>query len=275
MRPYLGLLALILGLLSAPSHGATASLLFAINEGTSSSLDAMFRQEKYARFSSYLSASAGKSIKTETSNILPILVRNLSRSKYDVVLVRPSHISAKAMRDHGYKLLATVRGESKVHFLVRGDSPLKSLADLRGRLIAFPDDMAYPSQLARAVLRDAGIDPTGHIQAMDRQEAVGYAVGEGMVDAGVVISYSKVAKEWAAKGGRFLHSVGALPYWSIIVSSKVDEVTASRLREALLAMDKTAQGRDILKDVGIQGFDKGDAKSYLDMLAWVEGQPRH
>ncbi len=253
---------------------AGGTLLFGINEGTSSSLDAMFRQEKYAALSSYLSKAAGKPFKTETSNILPILVRNLSKSKYDLLLVRPSHIAARAMRDNGYRLLVAAKGESKVHFIVREDSPLKTLDDIRGHIIAFPDEMAYPTQLGRAILRDAGIDRSREkILAMDRQGAVGYAVREKMADVGVVISYSKAAKEWRDRGGRFLYSKEGLPFWSIIVSSKVTEATAGKLRDALLSLEGTPKGQAILKEIGIPGFVAGNQQAYLDMLAWVEGKP--
>ena len=273
MRRALGWLAAFWLLFSEVAL-AGPSLLFGINEGTSSSLDAMFRHEKYAALSTYLSKATGKSFKTETSNILPILVRSLEKTKYDVLLVRPSHISARAMRDYGYRLLAAAKGESKVHFITRVDSPLKSLADVRGRIIAFPEEMAYPTQLGKAILREAGIDPSREkILSMDRQEAVGYAVREKMADVGVVISYSKVAKEWQAKGGRFLHTRDGLPFWSIIVSSKVTEATAARLRDALLGLENSPQGQAILKEIGIAGFVVGDQKAYLDMLTWVEGKP--
>lgn len=252
---------------------AGGTLLFGINEGTSSSMDAMFRKEKYATLSDHLSKAVGKPFKTETSNILPILVRNLEKSKYDILLVRPSHISARAMRDNNYRLLVAARGESKVHFIVREDSPLKTLNDIRGHTIAFPDEMAYPTQLGRAILRDAGIDRSREkILAMDRQGAVGYAVREKMADVGVVISYSKVAKEWRDRGGRFLYSKEGLPFWSIIVSPKVSEATVSKVRNALLSLEETPKGQAILKGIGIAGFVAGNQQAYLDMLSWVDGK---
>ncbi|MEW5770081.1 MAG: phosphate/phosphite/phosphonate ABC transporter substrate-binding protein [Pseudomonadota bacterium] len=263
------LFALVLSSLPASAAG----LLFAVNEGTSSSADALFRNEKYASLAAYLSRAVGKTVKAETSNILPILIRNVERQRYDVLLVRPSHIAARAMRDHGYRLLVAAKGESKVHFIVRGDSPMRSLRDLRGRFVVFPEDLAYPSAIGLAVLRDAGIDPkAGRMQYMNRQEAVGYAVQQGLADAGVVISYSKVAKSWEKEGGRFLHTKDKLPYWSIVVSPKVSAETTERLRAALLALDQSPRGREILKRIGIAGFVPGEQGAYLDMLNWVEGR---
>lgn len=258
-------------LLSGAAAAAPDTILFAVNEGTSSSTDAVFRTDKYADLARYLSTRVGKSVKMETSNILSIVIRNLERQRYDVLLIRPSHISAKAMRDHGYRLLVAAKGESKVHFLVKKDSPLKTLKDVQGQFVVMPEKSAYPTNLANAILRDAGIKP-GRLQLMDRQEAVGYAVKEGLADVGVVISYSKVAKEWEKEGGRFLHTQDKLPFWSVIVSPKVTEATAAKLKQALLDLDKTPEGQEMLKKIGVPGFVEGNQQAYLDMLKWVEGK---
>ena len=258
-------------MLSGAALAAPDTILFAVNEGTSSSTDAVFRTDKYADLAKHLSAAVGKNVKMETSNILSIVIRNLERQRYDVLLIRPSHISARAMRDHGYRLLVTAKGESKVHFLVKKDSPLKSLKDVEGRFVVMPEKSAYPTNLALAILRDEKLKP-GRLQLMDRQEAVGYAVQEGLADIGVVISYSKVAKEWEKEGGRFLHTRDKLPFWSVIVSPKVTEATAGKFKQALLDLDKTPAGQEMLKKVGVPGFVEGNQQAYLDMLKWVEGK---
>lgn len=261
-------------LLPSGAMAAKGSLLFAVNEGTSSSMNAIFRQEKYADLARYLGDFTGKNVKAETSNILSIVVRNLERKRYDILLVRPSHISARAIRDQGYRLLVAAKGESRVHFIVRGDSPLRSLKDVHGHFIVMPDRLAYPTQLGRAVLRDAGIDVAKeHVQYMDRQEAVGYAVHEKMADVGVVISYSKIAKDWEKQGGRFLYTLDKQPYWSIIVSPNVSSATEQKLREAFLALDKTPEGRARLAAIGVAGFVAGNQQAYLDMLNWSEKKP--
>lgn len=270
--------ALLVALLpiAATTHAAAqpgSGLLFAVNEGTSSSSDAIFREDKYTGLAAYLKTATGIPVRTVTSNILSTLVRNLQDERYDVLLVRPSHISASAMRDHGYRLLVAARGESKLHFIVRHDARLNTLKDIAGKYIALPDKNAYPTRLALAMLRDAGITPQpDHVQYMDRQEAVGYVVKEKLSDVGVVISYSKVAKTWTKEGGRFLHTKDKLPFWSVIVSRKVDSATETKLRNALLDLDKTLKGREILEKIGVAGFVVGDQQAYLDMLRWVEAK---
>ncbi len=254
-------------------HSAAGSLLFGVNEGTSSTTDAIFLKAKYAPLVDYLAAASGEKVVLETTNVLPVVARNLERKRYDVLLVRPSHLSARAMRDQGYRLLAVAKGEAKVHFIVRGDSKLKELKDVRGHSIAMPDPLAYPTNLGLALLRDYGVDTAQqNIQYMDRQDAVGLVVQSGLSDVGVVISYSKVGREWQTKGGRFLYSRENFPYWSIIVSPKVAPQVADRLKRALLALDQSASTQSILGNLGVSGFSEGRMQAYLDMLEWVEGK---
>lgn len=265
--------ALFLFLLSF--HSIAGSLLFAVNEGTSSSTDAIFMKTKYAPLADYLAAASGDKVVLETPKVLSIVARNLERKRYDILLVRPSHLSARAMRDHGYRLLAVATGDAQMHFIVRGDSKMKTLGDIQGRSIAMPDPLAYPTNLALALLRDEGLDGSlKNIQYMDRQDAVGMVVESGISDVGVVMSYSKVSEEWLGKGGRFLYSKGRLPFWSVIVSSNVPPQKAERLKRALLALNNAPNSKAMLGNLNIAGFSEGKEKAYLDMLDWVEGRRR-
>lgn len=263
--------ALLVWLFAFPA--LAGSLLFAVNEGTSSSTDAIFMKNKYAPLADYLAAASGEKIVLETPKVLSIVDRNLKNKRYDLLLVRPSHLSARAMRDHGYRLLAVANGDAKVHFIVRGDSKLKDLADIKGHSIAMPDPLAYPTHLGLAVLRDKGINATQEkIHYMDRQDAVGMVVNSGMAEVGVVMSYSKPGSDWQKSGGRFLYTKGNLPYWSIIVSASVPPQKVERLKRALLALNGSAKNGGLLADLGIAGFNEGKQQAYLDMLEWVEGK---
>lgn len=261
----------ILLLLALPAFAG--SLLFAVNEGTSSATDAIFIKEKYAALANYLAAATGENIRLETPKVLSIVQRNLARKRYDLLLVRPSNLSARALRDQDYRLLAVANGNAKVHFIVRADSKLKEITDIHGHSIALPDPLAYPSTLGLALLRDLGVKVNPQqIKYMDRQDAVGLVVQSGLADVGVVMSYSKTGAEWAANGGRFLYSKGKLPYWSVIVSSQVAPKTVERLQRALLALNQPPSKDKILNSLGIAGFSEGDTQAYLDMLDWVEGR---
>jgi ABC-type phosphate/phosphonate transport system substrate-binding protein len=254
-------------------QSVAGNLSFAVIEGTSSATDSIFMKAKYAPLAEHLAAATGDRVVLETPKTLSVVARNLDKKRYDVVLIRPSHLSARAMRDQGYGLLAVANGDAKVHFIVRGNSKLKALGDIDGHSIVMPDPLAYPSHLALALLRDKGIDPRRlNIQHLDRQDAVTLVVQSGLADIGVVMSYSKAGDEWQKNGGRFLFTQSKLPYWSMIVSPDVPPKTVDHLRRALFDLNQPAKAEKILANLGISGFNEGRKQAYLDMLSWVEGK---
>ncbi len=256
--------------LSSTAQAAPESLLLGINEGTSGSSTYLQMQDKYKPLARYLAAQLKRPVTVESARILSSLQYNLHQKRYDLVLIRPSHIAAQAMRDDGYRVVATAKGDAVTQFIVRADSPIKTPADLKGKKIGLPDAQAYPTRIALAMLRDKGIKPSQvNITYFREQEAVGYAVKQKTQDAGVVVSYSKVAKNWGAEGGRVLWQSPKLPFWSVSASPKVDAATFEAAKAALLNLNKSADGNAILKGAGIDSFVAGDAAPYLAMLKWV------
>lgn len=261
---------LVLGLATV-ADAAEETLLFGVNEGTSGTLGFADRQDKYQPFAAYISKAVKKQVKLESASNLKNLIRSLDAARYDMLLVRPSHISAAAMRDQKYALLASAKGDAVAYFIVHKDSPLKSKTDLKGKRIVLPDEIAYPTKIGLAMLRDENIPlADGHVRLFRSQEAVGYAIEQQLSDVGVVISYSKVWKDWEKKGHRTIWQSEKLPYWSIVVSPKVKPEVVAKLREALVALDTTDEGRAILEKIGVKGFVPGNQQAYLDMLAWVD-----
>lgn len=250
-------------------HAAEETILFGVNEGTSGTAGFADRQEKYQPFANYIGKTLKKQVKLESASDLKNLVRSLEAARYDMVLIRPSHISAAAMRDQKYQLLVSAKGDAVAYFIVHKDSPLKSKADLKGKRIVMPDEIAYPTRIGLAMLRDAGI-PASDARLFKSQEAVGYAIEQKLSDVGVVISYSKVWKDWEKNGHRSIWQSEKLPFWSIVVSPKVKPAEVDKIRAALVALDTTDEGRAILEKIGVKGFVPGNQQAYLDMLAWVE-----
>ncbi len=267
MLKFIGVFVAVCLALSA--QAADDTLLFGVNEGTSGTAGFADRQEKYQPFADYIGKTLKKKVKLESASDLKNLVRSLNAARYDMVLIRPSHISAAAMRDQNYSLLAAAKGDSIAYFIVHKDSPLKSKADLQGKRIVMPDEIAYPTKIGLAMLRDLG-NPTSDIRIFRSQEAVGYAIEQKLSDVGVVISYSKVWKDWEKNGHRALWQSEKLPYWSIVVSPKIKPADVEKIRAALVALDTTDEGKKILEKIGIKGFMPGNQQAYLDMLAWIE-----
>lgn len=265
---------LLMCLLFLVAHGALASessLLLGVNEGSSGSADFQQRQSKYRPFTDYLSGIVKKQVKLESASDLRSLKKNLQAGRFDLLMVRPSHISAAAMRDQKYVLVAAVKGEAITSFIVHKDSALKKPADLAGKSIMMPDENAYPSHVGLAMLKEAGLKPeTQNIRFARTQEAVGYSVEQKLVDVGVVVSYSKVSKGWEDNGHRFLWRSKPLPYWSLIASPNLSADTVAKVREAIIKLNDMPEGEAILKSMGVNGFVAGNQQDYMDLLTYLK-----
>ena len=80
--------------LAAPAYAAQASLLLGINEGTSGSDTYTEMQDKYKPLAHYLSVQLKRPVTVESARSLSSLDYNLKHKRYDLVLIRPSHIAA-------------------------------------------------------------------------------------------------------------------------------------------------------------------------------------
>ena len=247
------------------------TLLLGVNEGTSGSANFFERQEKYKGLAEYLERTLKKTVRLESAQNLSSLTANLKNSRYDLLFVRPSHISAKAMRDQNYTLVASAKGDAHTYFIVSKNSPVKQPSDIRGKRIAMPDPLAYPTRSGLAMLRDIGIVPEKeNIRYFSSQEAVGYAVEKNLIDVGVIVSYSKVAKDWKTKGSPIVLESKNLPFWSIIASPKIGQNEIAKIRTALISLQDNEAGKKIMEDIGVKSFVAGNQGAYLELLAWVK-----
>jgi len=118
-------------------------LVLAINEGASGNLaatDVVFQYEEFKRV-------------VEKALRVPVTlaaVRNakdfrqaLATGSYALVMSRPADVLAEAVRDHGYQAVVAAKEPAYALFIVNKDSPLKSIADIKGKSIVVPDRYAY------------------------------------------------------------------------------------------------------------------------------------
>lgn len=131
-------------------------------------------------------------------------------------------------------------------FLVREDSPLRSLADLKGRSLALG---AYHSTLSNLIARheliQAGVQPDelGTLEHFENDEAVAFEVSEGRFEAGAVGDL--VARRYEDKGFRVLHVSQAVPSAPIVSRPDLPTRVSDAVRDALLMLDfETAKDRE-------------------------------
>lgn len=245
--------------------------MIAISEGTSGTQSSLEVMSRYEDLVAYIGRAVNRKLRFFLARDFEMLEDGIRRNAYPLVLARPSDYPARAVRDHGYQLVTTVRGGGYIRFIVPGDSPLKGVQDLRGRRIAFPEGISYAARVATATLRDNGIDirQEKSVQYFRDQAAIGFTLESKLADVGAVMSYSGVGRDWEKKGGKVLLDGPKQPYMPMVASPRVAVQDIVALRGALVTLDQSASGRTILQRVGVPGFESRDARDLHALLNWL------
>src|SRR5258706_10777514 len=82
------------------------------------------------------------------------LRENLRNNAYELLLSRPNDVPAQAVRDFGYVSVASAKEPYRTLFIVPNDSPLRTIADVKGRTIVTPDQYSNMWRAAKNNLRD-------------------------------------------------------------------------------------------------------------------------
>jgi phosphonate transport system substrate-binding protein len=199
------------------------------------------------------------------------LRKGLADKAYDVALVHPAHVSIVAIKQSGYRLVAVTKGfqNYQANFLVNPGSPLKTLADLKGRKLGAPDEDSITAWIVRATLRDALGDPKAVALSYTRyQDAVPFFVEHTLTHAGATAS-NAVVKAWQAKGGVVLATSRPVPIKHVIAGPALTPEQVDQVREYLLALDASDEGRRKIEPAKLAGFAPYDTKAMLEIGAWL------
>ncbi|OYU25924.1 MAG: phosphate ABC transporter substrate-binding protein [Burkholderiales bacterium PBB2] len=262
---------LLTSVLCAPAWAAHA-LSFAVNEGVSYRVPLSEIRSRYEGIAADLSKLLRQPVTIEPIGDYPTLRQGLADKRWELALVHPAHISIAAIRDQGYSLLAVTKGFTgyKASFLVRSDSTLKSLAELKGQRLGAPDEDSITSMMVRATLRDNGVVPKQmEITYTRYQDAVPFFVENRLTHAGATASNALV-KDWQEKGGKVLAASKAVPIKHIIASPQLSAEQVEKVRAYFLALDSSEDGRKKLEPTKWKGFEAYDQAALLKLGVWLD-----
>ena len=151
-------LACVLGLtLAGSGQAADNDYTLAISEGTSGGIDHARVLTKYGGLAEVLGRALRGKVRIVFAREFALLEEGLSQQRFDLAMARPSDYPARAMRDHGYRFVASARPEGQCLIVVPAASPLQRIEDARGKRWVLPEQVSYMSKFCRAELRDRGI----------------------------------------------------------------------------------------------------------------------
>lgn len=260
----------VFGALLVASSWAQA-LVFAINEGVTYRVSNDEIRARYAAIAADLSKLLRQPVTLEPVGHYPTLRQGLTDKAYDIALVHPAHLSIAAIKNSGYRLVVVAKGFEKyqANFLVRADSPMKSLAELKDKRLGAPDEDSITSWMVRATLRDAQLDPKSVNMTYTRyQDAVPFFVENHLTHVGATAANS-VIKEWKDKGGKILAQSKTVPIKHVIAGSSLSAEQVSAVRDYFVALDTNDEGRKKLEPSKLRGFAVYDDAAMMALGKWL------
>ncbi|MGG5252595.1 phosphate/phosphite/phosphonate ABC transporter substrate-binding protein [Neobacillus sp. SM06] len=144
----------------------------------------------------------------------------------------------------------------KSMFIVKKDSKINDIKDLKGKKIAFQDVTSSAGYVwPAASLMDAGIDPTKDVQGVTvkgHDQAV-ISVLNGDVDAAVVFQDARniVKKDYPKvfDDTKVIKFTEKIPNDTISVRSDMNKDWVKKIQDAFVAIGKDKEGHKIIKDI--------------------------
>lgn len=245
-------------------------LVLAISEGSSGGTDHARVIVKYQGLANALGNAIGKKIDVVFIREFKFLEDGMKTGIYDLVMARPSDYPARGMRDYGYQYVATAKPDGHCLIIVPKDSPIQKLADVKGKKIVLPNEAAYMTKFCAAELRTQGIDVDKEsINRVREQGAVPFYLNNKFGDVGGIASYSGVAKKLDKDGMRLLHTSVAQPYFPLIADKAFTAAQVAAMQKAATDLASSPEGKEVLKTIGIDGFDTGTEDRLKKLLPWL------
>lgn len=229
--------------------------------------------EYFKPLAEYLSLKLGREVKLLPAKDFPSFWDSISNLEFDLVQLN-QYQYVRSAKEIGYRVIAKNEedGESSLAgaVVVRKDSPLRTLADLKGKKILFGGDthamMAYivPSYLfkqagllpGRDYEEDFAKNPSVAVIAVGQSFAVAAGAGESVLRGPSVTKHTDPNKLRVLARSE---PIAQIP-WA--VKPALDPALETRIRASLIELHNSEEGRTILKAARLTAIRSADDADY-------------
>lgn len=204
----------------------------------------------------YLEARLQRPVDLVTAPDFVQFMERTRRGDYDIILTAP-HMGRLAEKRDGYQRLLMTGHQVQGVFLVRRDSGLRRLQDLRGKTIMIAQPISIIHQLALAHLESNGLVPGRDVSIVDTRTHNNalYAPARGEADASVTgILLWINAEPWLREVQVEIDRTSAVPGFLLMAHKRLDRDLVQTLRRSLLEFGSTPEGAAYFRNTGLKEF---------------------
>lgn len=218
----------------------------------------------FAPMAASLSQALSREVQFRSSLSYRNFMERSDSQLYDIAFVQPFDYVRLADK-HNYIALAA-RGEKLSAILVvKQDSAIKTINDLKGKVLALPPDVAAVSRLSKAFLKEKGVNlnkdmeirhTRSHVSCM-QQVLVGLADACGTAAPPIRFFENKMKMKFR----KLAHS-RSIPHTLYIVNKRLPVAVREKIRETILSWSKSEEGLKLLKRGRMKPFVAVEDQDY-------------
>lgn len=211
----------------------------------------------YQPLRDYLAERLQRPVVLVTAPDYRAFIARTQRGEYRVVITAP-HFARLAQVEAGYVPLVRVKRELRGIVVVRRDSGIAGVADLRGKSVGTPDNLAIVTMLGEQLLRAQGLVPGRDVDVrhFGSFNSAMLAVHAGKASAAVTAATA--LKQMAPEVRDALREIAttpAVPHVIYLAHPRVPAAEVRQLRELLVAFGKHPGGAAFFEQTGFAGLE--------------------
>lgn len=228
-------------------------------------------EEVYGPVAAELSRAIERVVVFRTALSFEKYFQNLKAQTYDVVLI-PALYYVPAVDEFGYLPLARVSEPLKGVIVVPDQSAIRSVGDLKGKVIATPPNYAPIVILGKQALRERGLIDGQNVTYKETKtaEICMQQVLVGTTQACLAASFTvAILQQSTGIALRTVLETTSLPSYLIAVHKRMPAYERVRIQAAILGWKDTPAGKVVLKSLNTQGFIAATDADYEPVRAFV------
>jgi phosphonate transport system substrate-binding protein len=210
--------------------------------------------KRYTPLTEYLAKQLGRRVHLEIGSTYDTHIHKIGNGIVDIAFMGPASY-VKLTNQYGKRpLLAAFKTqEGKFfhgHIMVRKDSPISSLAQLKGKRFVFGDPASTMTHVVpRHMLLKAGVDVKDFSQAsfVANHDNIALGILAGTFDAGAV--KEEIFLQYESRGLRSLARSEPITDHLFIARKDLPQNTVQALRKALLWLSDSPEGKRIISSM--------------------------
>lgn len=262
----------ILAMSSWPAFADDSSALKPLEVGVVPYVSARVLVGSYEPMRLYLEQLLGRPVKIYTAAGFKQFFLNAQRGDYDLV-ISAAHFARILQKEHQFTPLVRYSNNARGMVMTALNSPLKTLQDLRGQVIAVPDQLSMATIVSMTYLRENGLHSGIDFQLL---EVPSFASAILAVQKGDAMAAISARAPLAHMSPELRESVRPVletgEYFSLVFLAhpRLEKTTGKLLNKELLKFgNETNEGKQFLSSTGFGTIIPATAKDMNSLDRYV------